>query len=245
MSRKYWVILLVVWVMALAGAGYVLFNSPFFWVRDVQVLGCSRLSPEEVIDASGVDPGSNIFKIPLGDVAERVAAIPWVKTATSMRRLPSTIEISIVERRPVAITPHHDSFVVLDEQGWAIELRDKPGGLPLVTADGLGEIVLGQQVDSQPLRWAIECAVAFGPRSVDVAEVHADERNNLTVYMVGGLRALLGQADSTVEQKVGLLVGIINDIGASGLEAEYVDIRYEKPVVKTRQGKQAGETTGG
>jgi cell division protein FtsQ len=230
-------VLLVFWVLALAGAGYVLVNSPFFWVRSVQVLGCSRVAPGEVAAASGVAPGVNIFTVPLGEVAERVAAIPWVAEATCMRLLPGTIRISVVERTPVAATPRDGRFVVLDGDCWAVDIWESPGGLPLVTEESEREIVVGRQVDSQPLQWAVECAAAFGPRSGDVAEIHADDESFLTVYMVGGLRVVLGRGDSTLENKVGILVGILNDIEERGLDAEYVDLRFEKPVVKKREGR--------
>jgi len=245
LSKGVKVVLITTWVLAMAGAGYALLNSPFFSVKSVQVLGCARVHPDEVVAASGISEGSNIFSVALGEAAERVAAIPWVQSATCMRRFPSTIEISVVERKPAAVTPHHNSFVVLDSEGWAIEIRNAPGGLPLVTVEPLQDMRVGEQVDSQALRWAISCALAFGPRSNEVAEVHADERSHLTVYMAGGLRAMLGQADSTLEKKVGLLVGIINDIRRNGVEAEYVDLRYEKPVVKTRPGVQPGKASGG
>lgn len=245
MSRRVWVVLVILWVLAAAGTGYVLLNSPFFSVRSVQVLGCSRLTPGQVVEVSGIREGANIFSVPTGEVAERVATIPWVQSATCLRRLPGTIEISVVERKAAAVTPHHNSFVVLDQDGWVIEVRESPAGLPLVTAEPVCEMRVGEQVGSEGIRWAISCALAFGPRSGEVAEVHADDKNCLTVYMMGGLRAMLGQADSTLEKKVGLLVGIINDIKQNGLEAEYVDLRYGKPVVKTRPGVRPGKAAGG
>lgn len=228
------------WVAAVAGAACVFLNSSFFWVKSVQVLGNARVKTEEIVAAAALPEGVNILKAPLGEAAERVAGIPLVKSVTCRRRFPDTIEIVVTERKAAAVTPHHNSFVVLDEDGWAMEVRQAPGGLPLVTADPVSKMVVGQQADSQALRWAIQCAAAFGPRVGDVAEVHCDSKNQITVYMTGGLRGLLGQADSTIERKVGVLLGIINDVKQSGLEVEYVDLRYEKPVVKPRQKSRPG-----
>ncbi|MGE5484954.1 MAG: cell division protein FtsQ/DivIB [Ignavibacteriales bacterium] len=245
MSRRFKIVLFMLWVLAMAGAGYVLLNSPFFSVTEVQVLGCLRTSPDEIVAASGILEGANIFSVPLGEAAERIAAIPWVQSVTCMRRFPATVGIQVIERKPAAVTPHHNSFMVLDPEGWVVEVRDRPGGLPLVTVEPVPEMHVGEQVDSEALRWAIACAQAFGPRSNELAEVHADEKSHLTVYMTGGLRAMLGQADSTLERKVGLLLGIINDIRGNGVDAEYVDLRYEKPVVKTRSGAQSSKAAGG
>jgi cell division protein FtsQ len=65
-----------------------------------------------------------LVAIDVDQVASRVAALPWVEHATVTRAWPNTVQISVVERKPVAQAPSAaGGFVLVDESGQVLARR--------------------------------------------------------------------------------------------------------------------------
>jgi cell division protein FtsQ len=76
-------------------------HVPWFAADRVEVAGARLLAPHEVVQASGVRIGMNVW----ADPAAWEAALrrhPVIASAEVERKLPSTLRIRIVEKRPVA-----------------------------------------------------------------------------------------------------------------------------------------------
>src|SRR6187549_3248707 len=67
------------------------------------VRGHERLSTGEVLALVEGLRGQNILAVKLDEWQQRLLSSPWVETATIRRVLPSTVEISIQERRAMGI----------------------------------------------------------------------------------------------------------------------------------------------
>ena len=93
-------------------------ESPALRIRQIAVGGHRQLSAADVVAGAGALRGQNIVRADLEAARRRLLDSPWIADATLRRQLPSTIEIQIVERRPVALA------------------RLARGGLQLVAADG-------------------------------------------------------------------------------------------------------------
>ncbi len=75
---------------------------PWFTVERVEVSGARLLAPHEVLAASGIHAGQNVWDDPAGWTAS-LRAHPVVADAEVSRNLPGTLRIRIEERRPVAL----------------------------------------------------------------------------------------------------------------------------------------------
>jgi cell division septal protein FtsQ len=93
-------------------------EAPALRIRQITVGGHRQLTAADVVLRAGSLRGQNIVRADLGAARRRLLDSPWIADATLRRQLPSTIEIQIVERRPVALA------------------RLARGGLQLVAADG-------------------------------------------------------------------------------------------------------------
>jgi cell division protein FtsQ len=93
-------------------------EAPGLRIRQIAVGGHRQLSAADVVAGAGALRGQNIVRADLDAARRRLLGSPWIAEATLRRQLPSTIEIQIVERRPVALA------------------RLARGGLQLVAADG-------------------------------------------------------------------------------------------------------------
>jgi len=105
---------------------------------DVLVEGRERTERRVVLETLGVVRGQPILAFDPYAAQARLERLPWVRIAIVARRLPSTIHVRLIERRPLALWQHQGRMSVIDQGGEVI-----PGArpkaftrLPLVVGEG-------------------------------------------------------------------------------------------------------------
>jgi cell division protein FtsQ len=108
-------------------------------VRDVVIEGRVK-TPEPLLHAAiGASPGDPILSYSVAAARARIETINWVQSASVSRRLPDTIVVKLVERRPFAVWQHDGKFVLIDRAGQIVtdsDVANFASQLPLVV--GLG-----------------------------------------------------------------------------------------------------------
>jgi cell division protein FtsQ len=120
-------------IVALLGAGMVAARSfaahdPRFRIGssdNIQILGNSEVTQDELLSVFGGDMGRNVFFIPLKDRRAELGRLPWVDTATVMRLLPDQLRVSIVERTPIAFTMNGGQVGLADKDGVLLPMNAK------------------------------------------------------------------------------------------------------------------------
>lgn len=70
----------------------------FFRVHDIEVVGNSYYSPEEIVQAAGVAEGDNLLTVSRGRVAGNVMAqLPYVRSVRVTRKLPNALVLTLTE----------------------------------------------------------------------------------------------------------------------------------------------------
>lgn len=170
-------------VLAVLGVGavvaaltWVVLESSLLVVDRVEVVGAQRQDADQVRSAVAGAVGVQLARVDTGDIERRVAALPVVRTAEAVRVWPSTLEVRLVERVPVAAVPDVTGFVLVDRTGAPVVARaEPPGDLPVVevnlriAAPGTLPAVL-QVMDDLPsaLRADVERVGATSPDSVSM-----------------------------------------------------------------------------
>jgi len=90
-------------------------------VARVLVDGRERTDRQSLIDAVGVSVGESLLAVDIDTARARVAALPWVREASVERRLPDTVVVRIVERRPLALWQNEGAVHVVDADGRVID----------------------------------------------------------------------------------------------------------------------------
>ncbi|MBK9034735.1 MAG: FtsQ-type POTRA domain-containing protein [Myxococcales bacterium] len=111
-------------------------TSPRFAVAAVEVNGEATLTEDAVRARLPFGVGDNIFRVDTGDAEAALAAEPWIARATVRRRLPRTIVIDVVERRPAAVVAA-DGLYLADADGQPFKRADLRAGeardLPVIS----------------------------------------------------------------------------------------------------------------
>jgi cell division protein FtsQ len=136
-------------------------------------------TPEPLLRAAiGINHGEPILGFSLD-----VERLSWVDYATIERRLPSTVVVHLVERRPFAIWQYQGKFVLIDRNGQVVANQDVAQfkQLPLVVGRGAPEA-------AAPLIDALTDRPALLARVIGAVRV-SDRRWNLALK--GGINVML------------------------------------------------------
>lgn len=96
----------------LVGVAIVFGMGVFFRVQEIEVQGSVSYTDEEVIEASGIDTGDNLFFINRISASSRIfARLPFVEEASIERVLPNKIIITVDESFAMA-------YVTWEGQNW-------------------------------------------------------------------------------------------------------------------------------
>lgn len=106
-----------------------------FAVRSVELGGVKHTTRSELQRVSRQWIGMNLFQLDIDRVQNDLQALPWVERVSIEKKLPSTLKITVTERRPVALAMLDGSMRYVDKRGNAFaELTPEVGNpdLPLI-----------------------------------------------------------------------------------------------------------------
>ena len=139
--RRLRLLVAVLLILTFTVAGWVAIRSPLLDVDRMQVEGADHTAATAIVHQAAVRGGQAMIDVDEGGAARRVETLPWIAHATVRRRWPSTVRITVTERRAVAVTrfdePGGDSrWALLDATGRVLEIvPDPPGG---IAVEGVG-----------------------------------------------------------------------------------------------------------
>jgi cell division protein FtsQ len=84
---------------------------------NIKATGLTEVSRAEMLPVFGEDIGRNIFFVPLSERRRQLEEIPWIQSDTVMRLLPDQIQVSVVERQPIAFTRQGQQIGLVDASG--------------------------------------------------------------------------------------------------------------------------------
>jgi cell division protein FtsQ len=179
--------LVAVVLVVLAALVWLLAASPVLAAKRVTVVGQRELSVQQVQDAAAVPLGVPLIRQDLDAIAARTATLPQVASATVQRHWPSTITVTVTERRPLVAILQPDGYALVDAQGVAFETRPRvPAGVLTADADPSNAPLL---VDLG----TVAAALPEGLRA-KVARVKATADGDVTLVLSAGTTVHWGEA---------------------------------------------------
>ncbi len=128
MSLKKKVIIVILVLIAIV----LLLHSSLFSVKEIKVEGNDYLSQDRVIEFSGITYGENLFSHSKRDISKSLLENSYIESAQVHKKLPNTIEISIVERKINYMIQFSDTYVYINNQGYILEQTTEMADVPLV-----------------------------------------------------------------------------------------------------------------
>lgn len=120
-------------VVLLIGGGVCFLLSSFFNVRSIIILGNEKITQETIISLSGIELEQNTFKISKGKVEQAIKTNAYIDSVKIKRKLPETIEIQVVERKPAYMLTLGNAYVYMNTQGYLLEISQEKLEAPIIT----------------------------------------------------------------------------------------------------------------
>ena len=100
----------------------------FFKVDTITVTGNSRYTANQIIEASGIETGDNMFFLNKYHASERItAALPYVETVRISRQLPDTLVVTVTECTAPAAVSQDGKLWLLSGDGKIVDAKTGDG----------------------------------------------------------------------------------------------------------------------
>ncbi len=204
----------------------------------VLVQGNHYLTEEQVIQRAALPLGENMFKLNLEEAAQKVRELDWVARVYLERRLPQTILISIVERKPVALLDS-GALYGMDRGGRVFSPSDVllKEDLPLISGMKVEADSMGTTRMAEAVKPALDFLDFIRQRdpvlAQDVSELGLGEPDSLKVTFIDGITAVFNP--QVTERELRRMALVLSDLSQRRKKAGTMDFRYRDMVlVKTR-----------
>lgn len=112
-------------VVAVVLAFVLIFLTPVFNVKKIEVEGNDSVKKSQIIATSGIDVGKNIFAQNMGKAKKKVSEIAYIESAKVKRQLPSTVKIEVKEGTVGAYIQWDKKLVGINESGQTLCIVSK------------------------------------------------------------------------------------------------------------------------
>ena len=212
--------------------------SIFLRVSDVQVEGNSFYTAEEIIEASGIERGDNLFFINRSATTSRIySRLPYIELVDVRRSLPNRVVIAVTESQAIAYVTAESGYWAVDDSCKLLSQPDMGGLDGLIRVEGLTPIApaVGQRIEAGVeegpkvtyLSAILKRVAALGLRA-DVARIDISNVSNPTFSYLGRFTVKLGAMGSgeELDYKFQLLLSAVEqmqegDRGTLSIDADH------------------------
>lgn len=123
---------IILLIGVLAGGIAFAMISPIFNIKTIQVVNNEQIVSETIISLSEIKIGENIFRFRKSQVTEKIEENAYIRTAKIHRKIPSTIQIEIEERKHIYSADFLGKYAYLDKQGYILEIAEDNNQKPMI-----------------------------------------------------------------------------------------------------------------
>lgn len=213
---------IMLWMLA----ALVLLLGLFFWLwscafvlRSVVVQGGS-LDVEMVVAAAGIAQGESVFRLNEAEVRSGIDALGTVCLEEYELRLPDKLVLRVRDREPAAMLPHDGKLLLIDGDGYSIELVEDAPDTDLLYLSGVevADFYAGQVVEDGEGRMAlcrrIVAALEEMHAAMYVSEINLRDPSAPRIITRSGILAELDAG--ALEAELQLMKAAVADLEARG-----------------------------
>lgn len=190
--RTWWRIAAVALVaVLLAAAGWAVWFSSLFDIRDVKVQGIEHVQLQRVLSTAAVPTDKPLLRLDTEAVVERVAALKPVESVRVERDLPHTVRIVVTERSAVAWIDQSGTPWAVDASGIIYRpLNAEPSHLPQLDVDDEDRRIIGATAQ-------VAADIADGDPELlgDVEAIRAETRDSIELDLTKDRTVVWGSAE--------------------------------------------------
>ena len=233
MSRKHFIMIMVLFILTAGLLSFLL--SPFFTVRDFNVIGLNNLTVTELKPAVDTYLDRNIWVLSLSRLENRLENVNFVKNSSVERRYPASLQIHIEERLPRAVIRNHDHYLLLCEEGYILDeiSGTRPDDVPLLR--GFEFLFSGDKlIFNSELRLIMDGLSSLNYDTGSRINSIEYDSGRVNLFLEPDVPVYMG-AFNEIEQKFLLFDSAVQKIENEGLAVDYIDLSaVNRPVIKNK-----------
>ena len=105
----------------------ILFFTPLFNIRNVNILGNSRVNAAQIKQVMGSVEGENLFRLNTKRMITNAKTIPYVDDVVIKKKMFSVaVDVNVSECVPIGCIENNDKYIVVDKNFKVLEFLDAP-----------------------------------------------------------------------------------------------------------------------
>ena len=210
---------LLTFLVAIVAAIFTM--SIFLRVSDIRVVGNEHYTDEEIINASGIEEGDNLFFFDkFAAVSRAYTKLPYLEEVTVDRQLPNRVTINVVECRALA-------YLSIGDEEWTIDHsckilgkanEDELGGLIPIYGIEPGTLMIGERLETrdkneEPVDALAEILYQIEARGMVAQSRRIDFSNTYAIrYGYSEKYTVILGGMSNIERKFSMLQSVLSQL---------------------------------
>lgn len=194
--------------------------SRYFLIRTVRVYGLQRVEQQELRELLTPLVSQGFFTINVEMIRDRLLQIPWVSDIFVKRSWPDRVDITVIEKQPMARWNHHSLLSTAGEL-FTPKLETQPEGLPELIGPEGRQIVM--------LDYFNEINRLFLPLRVKISYLELTPYFTWKMALDNGIMLQIGHKDILTRLRHFVKV-YPKIVGENAAGVEYIDLRYSNGV---------------
>lgn len=205
-------ILTIAFVIGITASVFV-----FFKVDEIKVEGCSKYSEADIVEASGIELGDNLFACNTGAAAKAIITKkPYVGSVEFQHKLPGTLVICVKENTAVFAFQSGGKYILTDKNKKILEISAAlPESAALISGANLKNNAVGtiaECTSTEKDNYIGEIHIALSKAGLSkITEINVENDVNLFAVYDGRVKLKFGQDDSLL-YKSQLAASAIKDL---------------------------------
>jgi cell division protein FtsQ len=241
-GKRVYVYFTVLVVIILAAFGVKAKWQNHVSVRQVSVEGISVVSKEEVVRLVNLPPNVPMYELDLTAIQKNLLTNSFIENANVQRDAPSTLRISILERKPLAILVANELYyIAADGMVLPYITSSETYDIPVISGvDSLNKIKTGQKLINDDVQEALEIITASKMTSENlfhtISEIRLRKGHDMVLYSFEtGAPIIFGKGDA-VKKMIKLEAFLQRFLQNNDTkDIQYIDIRFDDQVVVSRK----------
>ena len=96
--------------------------SPIFNIKKIEISGNERITEQEIISLLNIKENTNLFKERTNEINKKLSQNAYISNVSINRKIPSTLQITIQERKVAYLLEYGESYIYIDSQGYILEI---------------------------------------------------------------------------------------------------------------------------
>jgi cell division septal protein FtsQ len=224
-----WVLASLVLAVGVCAAARAATGFTPFVLREVEVEGVRRTAPAEVLAAAELQRGAGLFSVEVNEVRRRAEALPWVRQARVLRRLPGTIRLELTEWEPKYLI-RLDRLYYLTAEAHVVRAPLEYGlDYPVVTGLKAADLEGSSELRAALLELLTQLEQNFdGER---LSEIHADPLAGFTIYDTARPTKGVFVGFGSLGEKFARLARLERHLKRRGQSARFVNLDHADKII--------------